>query len=76
MKSREVNQRIEALGGYQTRQRGSHRRYAAAYVDSEGIERAAFTTVQQHASRDIPQGTLTAIQRDMAPAFGERWLLR
>ena len=76
MKSREVNQRIEALGGHETRQRGSHRRYAAAYTDPEGVERTAFTTVQQHKSQDIPLGTLKSIQRDMTPAFGEGWLLR
>lgn len=74
MKAREVNQRIESLGGYVTRQRGSHRRYAAAYSD-QGVERTAFTTVQQHKSQDIPLGTLRAIQRDMTPAFGEGWLL-
>lgn len=75
MKSREVNKRIEERGGYETRQRGSHRRYAARYVDMGGVERTAFTTVQQHASRDIPMGTLRAIQRDLESAFGQRWLL-
>ncbi|PZS19720.1 MAG: hypothetical protein DLM57_03440 [Pseudonocardiales bacterium] len=75
MKSREVNMRIEELGGYETRQRGSHRRYAARYSDVSGVQRTAFTTVQQHASRDIPMGTMHAIQRDLAPAFGRRWLL-
>lgn len=75
MKSRDVNLRIESLGGYETRQRGSHRRYAATYTDPEGVERTAFTTVQQHRSQDIPLGTLKSIQRDMTPAFGEGWLL-
>lgn len=75
MKSREANKRIEDLGGYETRQRGSHRRYAVTYTDAAGVVRTAFTTVQQHASRDIPTGTLRAIQKDLAPAFGRRWLL-
>ena len=74
VKSREVNRRIESLGGYRTRQRESHRRYAAPYLDDR-VERTAFTTVQQHKSQDIPTGTLYAIQRDMVPAFGEGWLL-
>lgn len=74
MKSREVNRRIEELGGYETRQKGSHRRFEATYTDDKGIERTVHTTVQQHGSRDIPKGTLGAIQRDMAPAFGEGWL--
>lgn len=74
MKSREVNRRIEALGGGMTRQRGSHRRYAATYTDATGVERTAFTTVQQHQSRDIPLGTLRSIERDLVPAFGEGWL--
>lgn len=75
MKAREVNARIESLGGVQTRQRGSHRRYAVKYTDPEGVARTAFTTVQQHPSQDIPIGTLTAIQRDLTPALGKGWLL-
>lgn len=74
MKSREVNARIEALGGKLTRQRGSHRRYEVTYTDEDGEQRTVYTTVQQHAARDIPTGTLAAIQRDLAPAFGRRWL--
>ena len=74
MKSRDVNRKIESLGGYETRQRGSHRRYEVTYT-VEGVEHAASTTVQQHKGKDIPNGTLRAIQRDLAPAFGERWLL-
>lgn len=74
MKSREVNRKIEELGGTNTRQKGSHRRYSATYTDPTGVTRTAHTTVQQHASRDIPAGTLSAIQRDLAPAFGEGWL--
>jgi len=75
VKAREVNARIEALGGVQTRQRGSHRRYAVKYTDTDGANRTAFTTVQQHPSHDIPLGTLRAIQRDLIPALGKGWLL-
>ncbi|AAN12592.1 toxin [Mycobacterium phage Che9c] len=75
MKSRDVNRRIESLGGIETRQRGSHRRYAVVYTDKSGNERTAFTTVQQHKGQEIPLGTLRAIQRDLEPAFGEGWLL-
>jgi predicted RNA binding protein YcfA (HicA-like mRNA interferase family) len=76
VKAREVNRRIEELGGKMTRQRGSHRRYEMTYVDADGVSRTAFTTVQQHATRDIPRGTLGAIQRDLEAAFGERWLIK
>jgi predicted RNA binding protein YcfA (HicA-like mRNA interferase family) len=69
-----VNRRIERLGGTQTRQVGSHRRYAAAYSKSDGTDATAFTTVPQHAGEDIPAGTLRAIERDLEPAFGKGWL--
>ena len=65
MNAREVNQRIEARGGVMVRQKGSHRRYRAG--DS-------FTTVPQHGGRDIPAGTLRAIERDLEPEFGKGWL--
>lgn len=76
MKSREVNRRIERLGGVFLRQTGSHRRYAARYTDAQGSEATAFTTVPQHAGDDIPVGTLKSIQRALAPAFGEGWLTK
>jgi predicted RNA binding protein YcfA (HicA-like mRNA interferase family) len=68
MKAREVNRKIERLGGIQTRQVGSHRRYA---VEKNG--RKAFTTVPQHTG-DIPAGTLRAIERDLENVLGEGWL--
>ncbi|MGH3860599.1 type II toxin-antitoxin system HicA family toxin [Actinokineospora sp.] len=73
MKAREINRRIERLGGEVVRQTGSHRRYVAVYLDSEGVERKVFTIVAQHPG-DIPIGTLRAIGRDMTPAFGLGWL--
>lgn len=71
----EVIARIEALGGIETRQVGSHRRFKAPYVDDDGTTRSAFTTVQIHKGKDIPPGTLRSIQKQMEPAFGKGWLL-
>jgi len=73
MRAREVNRRIERLGGKQVRQVGSHRRYQATYTDADDIERTVFTTVAQHPG-DIPNGTLRAIEQDLEPAFGKGWL--
>lgn len=49
------------------RQTGSHRRYRAGNC---------LTTVPQHGARDIPAGTLRAIERDLEPEFGRGWLTR
>jgi predicted RNA binding protein YcfA (HicA-like mRNA interferase family) len=76
VKSREVNRRIERLGGVQTRQVGSHRRYAATYTKPDGAGAMANTTVPQHAGNDIPTGTLKAIEKDLEPAFGKGWLTK
>ena len=71
VKVRELNRRIEALGGVMTRQRGSHRRYEV--VSAEGVR--AFTVVPQHAG-EVPVGTLAAIDRDLAPVLGKGWTRR
>ncbi len=63
-----MNRKIERLGGYQLRQRGSHRRYEAI----KGTITAR-TTVPQHAG-DIPAGTLRSIEKAMEPVFGQGWL--
>ena len=73
MRAREVNRRIERLGGLMVRQTGSHRRYVVTYTDAAGAEARVATTVQQHAG-DIPAGTLRAIERDLEPALGKGWL--
>jgi predicted RNA binding protein YcfA (HicA-like mRNA interferase family) len=73
MKAREVNPRIERLGGTMTRQRGSHRQYEATTTLDDGTRVTARTTVAQHAG-DIPIGTLRAIEKDMEPIFGQGWL--
>jgi predicted RNA binding protein YcfA (HicA-like mRNA interferase family) len=70
MKAREVNRRIERLGGLVARQVGSHRRYVVIFTDDTGAEVRAATTVPQHAG-DIPAGTLRAIERDLETALGK-----
>ena len=73
VRAREVNRRIERLGGVMARQVGSHRRYVVTNVDAGGAEARLATTVPQHQG-DIPPGTLRAIERDLEPAFGRGWL--
>jgi predicted RNA binding protein YcfA (HicA-like mRNA interferase family) len=73
VKAREVNRKIERLGGSMVRQVGSHRRYVVAFTDDTGAEAKATTTVPQHAG-DIPAGTLRAIERDLEAALGKGWL--
>lgn len=68
MKAREVDRRIEALGGVILRQRGSHRFYRVERGGTVG-----HTTVPQHAG-DIPAGLLRKIERDLEPALGKGWL--
>lgn len=70
MRAREINQRIEQLGGHAVRQRGSHRVYRASSADGAVTVQ---TVVPQH-SGDVPRGTLRAIERALAPAFGQGWL--
>ena len=69
MKARQVNTRIEKLGGYVLRQRGSHRFYSVTVADV-----TAQTTVPQH-SGDLPRGLLAKIQHDLEPALGKGWLI-
>lgn len=69
MKAREVIKRITELGGHEVRQRGSHRRFEA----TDGV-RTCQTTVPDHGGRDLGPGLVRAIERQLAPVFGERWL--
>lgn len=73
MKAREVNRKIEKLGGHVIRTRGSHRYYEATKVLADGNTIKALTSVAQHPG-DIPTGTLAKIERDMQPVFGRGWL--
>jgi predicted RNA binding protein YcfA (HicA-like mRNA interferase family) len=68
VRAKEVCRRIERLGGVYVRTRGSHRHYVVRY--DGGVVR---TRVAMHPG-DIAVGTLYAIQRDLAPVFGRRWL--
>jgi predicted RNA binding protein YcfA (HicA-like mRNA interferase family) len=66
MTSREVLRRIRQLGGRPVRlnQVGSHAKYAVA---------GCRTIIPLHAD-DLPVGTLRAIERDLEPCLGRRWL--
>jgi predicted RNA binding protein YcfA (HicA-like mRNA interferase family) len=73
--ARQVVRRIEELGGYHVRMRGSHATYVAERRNAEG---AVLTTARAQVpihSGDVAPGTLRSIQRQLAPVFGERWLL-
>ncbi len=69
MIAREVIRRLTALGAVRIRQKGSH----AVYRSACG---RCTTVVPMHAGEDIGIGLLRAIQKDMAPCYGDRWLLR
>jgi predicted RNA binding protein YcfA (HicA-like mRNA interferase family) len=69
VRAREVNRKIERLGGVHVRTVGSHRRYR---VLRDGV--TASTAVPQHPG-DIPTGTLHKIQRDLEAALGKGWLI-
>jgi predicted RNA binding protein YcfA (HicA-like mRNA interferase family) len=73
VRAREVNRRIERLGGVMARQVGSHRRYVVTYADASGRQATVMTTAAQHTG-DIPAGTLRAIERDLELASGKGWL--
>ncbi|MGH3030906.1 MAG: type II toxin-antitoxin system HicA family toxin [Gaiellaceae bacterium] len=65
MTGRGLLRRLRRLGCEQVRQRGSHVR-----VRCDSCE----TTVPVHAGEDLPPGTLRAIERDLEPCLGRRWL--
>lgn len=58
---------LRRLGCKETRQKGSHVRVEC------GI---CVTTVAVHAGATLPAGTLSRIQRDLAPCLGKGWLQR
>ncbi|MDP4013141.1 MAG: type II toxin-antitoxin system HicA family toxin [Candidatus Nanopelagicales bacterium] len=74
MNAREVNRRIESLGGVAVSQRGSHRKYRASRTLPDNTVITAQTVVAQHRG-DIAIGTLRAMERQMEPVFGKGWLL-
>lgn len=68
MKPREVLSRIRELGGRKLRQTGSHVSVCCKCGKYK-------TTVPGHKGKDVKKGTLSSIQRALAPCFGEKWLL-
>jgi len=69
MKARNINRKIEALGGVIVRQRGSHRIYSVTLAT--GV--TGNTTVPQHTG-DLPKGTLHAIEKNLEKVLGKGWL--
>ena len=63
----EVSQTILALGGQKLRQKGSHARFGCACSRYR-------TTVPMHRG-DLGVGLLKAIEKDLEPCFGQKWLL-
>ena len=56
---------LRKLGCTETRQKGSHVRVECG---------TCVTTVPVHAGDTLPAGTLSKIQRDLAPCLGKGWL--
>ena len=67
MTGSELVRRLVALGCEKLRQNGSHVRMVSPCG-------RCHTTVPVHAGKDIPKGTLRAIERDMEPCLGKGWL--
>lgn len=65
MSGKQVLRRLRALGCVVVRRSGSHVRIRC---------RDCQTTVPVHAGLDLPPGTLRAIERDLEPCLGRRWL--
>jgi predicted RNA binding protein YcfA (HicA-like mRNA interferase family) len=62
---KELLRRLQALGCERVRQKGSHIRVECG---------KCVTTVPVHAGKDLPPGTLRAIERDLEPCLGKRWV--
>lgn len=67
MTGKQVLRRLKKAGGAVLRRRGSHVRARCRCGKYH-------TTVPVHAGKDLPPGTLRAIERDLEPCLGERWL--
>ncbi|TMK78515.1 MAG: addiction module toxin, HicA family [Actinobacteria bacterium] len=65
MTGRQLLRRLRKLGCEEVRQRGSHVRVRCGRCE---------TTVPVHAGEDLPPGTLRAIERDLEPCLGKKWL--
>jgi len=64
---KDLLRRLRDLGCVEARQVGSHVRVRCG---------KCVTTVPVHAGQDLPPGTLRAIERDLEPCLGRRWLGR
>lgn len=67
MKARELLKVLKSHGCIEVRQSGSHITVQCGQCK---------TTVAYHAAKDIPKGTLRAIERDLMPCLGKGWLDR
>jgi predicted RNA binding protein YcfA (HicA-like mRNA interferase family) len=65
MTGKKLLRQLRALGCEVVRQRGSH-----VWVRCGRCE----TTVPVHVGEDLPPGTLRAIERDLEPCLGRKWL--
>jgi predicted RNA binding protein YcfA (HicA-like mRNA interferase family) len=65
MTARELRQILKAHGCVEVRQTGSHLRVECG---------KCVTTIPVHAGEDIRPGTLRAIERQLEPCLGRRWL--
>jgi len=64
---KDVLRQLRDVGCREVRKRGSHVRVECGKCT---------TTVPVHAGRDLPPGTLRAIERDLEPCLGKGWLKR
>ncbi len=67
MTAGEVSAKILARGGTKLRQKGSDVRFECACGKYK-------TTVPMHGG-DLGRGLLAAIEKDLEPCFGKKWLL-
>lgn len=65
MTGRQVLRLLRQMGCHEVRRSGSHVR-----VRCDDCQ----TTVPVHAGADIARGTLRAIERDLEPCIGRKWL--
>jgi predicted RNA binding protein YcfA (HicA-like mRNA interferase family) len=62
---KELLRLLKKMGCVETRRQGSHVRVECG---------DCVTTVAVHAGETIPIGTLTQIERDLAPCLGKGWM--
>jgi predicted RNA binding protein YcfA (HicA-like mRNA interferase family) len=65
MTGKDILRRLLKVGCRKVRQNGSHARVECG---------KCLTTVPIHAGKDLPPGTLRAIERDLEPCVGRGWL--